>query len=84
MIPIVTIRVNPNAYDKKVVKLVDRVKAVAAVVRAYLHMDAETRDALQTHAPIVHVMYYHTKKGARNLARYAAWASQAGWECTIH
>ena len=84
MIPIVTIRVNPNAYDKKVVKLADRVKAVAAVVRAYLHMDAETRDALQTHAPIVHVMYYHTKEGARNLARYATWASQAGWECTIH
>ena len=84
MVPIVTIRANPNAYDKKVVKLADRVKAVAAVVRAYLHMDAETRDALQTHAPIVHVMYYHTKEGSRNLARYAAWATQAGWEYTVH
>ena len=84
MVPIVTIRVNPNAYDKAQVRLADRVKAVAAVVRAYLHMDAETRDALQTHAPIVHVMYYHTKEGARNLARYAAWAAQAGWEYTVH
>ena len=84
MIPIVTIRVNPNAYDKEIVHLADRVKAVAAVVRAYLHMDAETRDALQTHAPIVHVMYYHTKEGSRNLARYAAWAAQAGWEYTVH
>lgn len=84
MIPIVTIRVNPNAYDKEHVKLADRVKAVAAVVRAYLHMDAETRDALQTHAPIVHVMYYHSKEGSRNLARYAAWATQAGWEYTVH
>jgi len=84
MIPIVTIRMNPNAYDKEVVRLADRVKAVAAVVRAYLHMDAETRDALQTHAPIVHVMYYHTKEGAKNLAHYAAWAAQAGWEYTVH
>ena len=84
MIPIVTIRMNPNAYDKAQVRLADRVKAVAAVVRAYLHMDAETRDALQTHAPIVHVMYYHTKEGAKHLAHYAAWAAQAGWEYTVH
>jgi len=84
MIPIVTIRVNPNAYDKKIVKLPERVKAVAAVVRAYLHMDAETREALQTHAPIVHVLYYHTKEGAKNLAHYAAKAAEAGWQCTVH
>lgn len=84
MVPIVTIRMNPNAYDKKHVKLADRVKAVAALVRAYLHMDAETRDALQTHAPIVHVMYYHSKEGAKNLARYATWATQAGWAYTVH
>jgi hypothetical protein len=84
MIPIVTIRVNPNAYDEKVVRLPERVKAVAAVVRAYLHMDDETREALQTHAPIVHVLYYHTKEGARNLAHYAAKAASAGWQCTVH
>ncbi|MBD39695.1 MAG: hypothetical protein CMB11_04830 [Euryarchaeota archaeon] len=84
MIPIVTIRMNPNKYDKAQVRLADRVKAVAAVVRAYLHMDAETRDALQTHAPIVHVMYYHTKEGAKHLAHYAAWATEAGWEYTVH
>jgi hypothetical protein len=84
MLPIVTIRVNPNAYDKKIVKLPERVKAVAAVVRAYLQMDAETREALQTHAPIVHVLYYHTKEGARNLAHYAAKAAEAGWQCTVH
>jgi hypothetical protein len=47
-------------------------------------MDAETRDALQTHAPIVHVMYYHSKKGAKHLAHYAAWATQAGWAYTVH
>ena len=84
MIPIVTIRMNPNKYDKEHVKLADRVKAVAAVVRAYLHMDTETRDALQTHAPIVHVLYYHTQEGAKNLAHYAAKATQAGWEYTVH
>ena len=84
MLPIVTIRVNPNAYDKKGVRLPERVKKVAAVVRAYLQMDAETREAFQTHAPIVHVMYYHTKEGARNLAHYAAKAASAGWQCTVH
>ena len=84
MLPIVTIRVNPNAYDKKGVRLPERVKAVAAVVRAYLQMDAETREALQTHAPIVHVLYYHSKEGARNLAHYAAKAASAGWQCTVH
>ena len=51
---------------------------------AYLQMDAETREALQTHAPIVRVMYYHTKQGARNLAHYAAKAASAGWQCTVH
>ena len=84
MIPIVTIRVNPNAYDKAKIKLADRVQAVAAVVRAYLHMDAETRDALQTHAPIVHVMFYHTKEGAKHLARYASRATEVGWAYTEH
>ena len=84
MIPIVTIRMNPNKYDKEHVKLADRVKAVAAVVRAYLHMDAETREALQTHAPIVHVMFYHSKEGAKHLAHYAAKAASAGWVYTVH
>ena len=84
MIPIVTIRMNPNAYDKAKIKLTDRVKAVAAVVRAYLHMDAETRDALQTRAPIVHVMYYHTKEGAKHLERYASRATEVGWAYTEH
>ena len=84
MIPVVTIRMNPNAYDKAKIKLADRVKAVAAVVRAYLHMDAETRDALQTRAPIVHVMYYHTKEGAKHLERYASRATEVGWEYTEH
>lgn len=84
MIPIVTIRVNPNAYDKKVVKLPERIQAVAALANSYLHMDAEARTQLQTRAPIVHVMYYHTKEGAKNLAHYAAKAALAGWAYTAH
>jgi len=84
MIPIVTIRVNPNRYDKKVVKLPDRVKAVAAVVRLYLQMDNEARNELQTLTPIVHVMYYHTKQGAKILAHYATKAAEAGWDYTVH
>ena len=65
MVPIVTIRINPNAYDKKIVKLPERVEAAAALVNSYLHMDAEAIAKLQTHAPIVHVMYYHTKQGCQ-------------------
>ena len=84
MVPIVTIRVNPNAYDKKVVKLADRVEATAALVNSYLHMDAEAIATLQTHAPILHVLYYHTKQGAENLAHYAAKAALADWACTVH
>ena len=84
MIPIVTIRVNPNAYDKKIVKLSERVKAAAKLINSYLHMDAEAIAKLQTRAPIVHVMFYHTKEGAKNLAHYDAEAHRAGWEYTVH
>ena len=61
-----------------------KTKQGQAVVRAYLQMDAETREALQTHAPILHVMYYHTKQGAKNLKHMAAKAASAGWQCTVH
>lgn len=84
MIPIVTVRVNPNAYDKKVVKLPERIQAVAALANSYLHMDAEARAQLQTRAPIVHVMYYHTKEGAKHLAHYASKAALVGWAYTVH
>lgn len=84
MIPIITIRTNPNAYDKKTVHLPERVKAAAKLINSYLHMDAEAIAKLQTHAAIVHVMFYHTKEGAANLAHYATWAPRAGWEYTVH
>jgi hypothetical protein len=84
MIPVIVIRTNPNAYDKKIVKLPERVKAAAKLINSYLHMDAEAIAKLQTHAAIVHVMFYHTKEGAKNLAHYAKWAPQAGWEYTVH
>ena len=66
------------------VKLADRVEAAAALVNSYLHMDAEAIATLQTHAPILHVLYYHTKQGAENLAHYAAKAALADWACTVH
>ena len=84
MVPIVTVRLNPNAYNKRVVKLADRVEATAALVNSYLHMDAEAIAKLQTHAPILHVLYYHTKQGAENLTHYAAKAALAGWALTVH
>ena len=64
MIPVIVIRTNPNKYDKKIVKLPERVKAAAKLINSYLHMDAEAIAKLQTHAAIVHVMFYHTKQGA--------------------
>lgn len=84
MIPVIVIRTNPHAYDKKIVKLPERVKAAAKLINSYLHMDAEAIAKLQTHAPIVHVMFYHTKEGAANLAHYADKAPQAGWKYTVH
>jgi len=84
MVPIVTVRLNPNAYNKRVVKLADRVEATAALVNSYLHMDAEAIATLQTHAPILHILYYHTKQGAENLTHYAAKAALAGWALTVH
>lgn len=84
MIPVIVIRTNPNRYDKKNIALPERVKAAAKLINSYLHMDAEAIAKLQTHAPIVHVMFYHTKEGAANLAHYVTWAPQAGWEYTVH
>ena len=48
------------------------------------HLDAEALSKLQTHAPILHVLYYHSKDGAKHLAHYAAHAPSAGWEYTVH
>ena len=84
MVPIVLLRVNPNAYDGPRTHLKDRVKAAGALANSYLHMDAAARATLQTHAPIVHVLYYHSKQGAKNLAHYAAKAAKAGWAYTVH
>lgn len=85
MVPIVLLRINPNAYDgPKRTHLKDRVKAVAALANSYLHMDAVALATLQTNAPIVHVLYYHSKDGAKNLAHYAAKAAEAGWAYTVH
>ena len=84
MVAVVVIRFNPNAYDKAVVKLNDRIQFLADLVNAYTHLDAEGISKLQTHAPIVHVLYYHTKEGGKHLAHYVARAPSAGWEYTVH
>jgi hypothetical protein len=84
MVPIVTIRFNPNAYDKAIVKLADRVKVLADLANSYLHMNAAAIAKLQTHAPILHVLYYHFKEGGKNLAHYAQHTVSAGWAYTVH
>lgn len=85
MVPIVFVKFNPNAYDgPKRVKLDDRIAAVAELVNAYLHRSPAELAELPTKVPIVHVLYYHSKEGAKNLAHFAAVAPDAGWDYTVH
>ena len=84
MVPYVMIKVNPNAYDGPRAKLEDRVQAVADLFHSYAHLPASERAALPIHAPIVHVLFYHSKQGAKNLAHLATKAPEAGWTLTVH
>ena len=84
MVPVVLLRVNPNAYDGPRTKLEDRVQAVAALFHHYAHMPAAERAALPTHGPIVHILYYHSKEGAKNLAHLQQEGPKAGWTLTVH
>ena len=84
MVPVVVCRFNPNAYDKAVVKLDDRIGVLGKLINGYTHLDAEGTAKLQTHAPILHVLYYHTKDGGKHLAHYASKVVEAGWEYTVH
>jgi len=80
MVPIVFVKMNPNNYDKQLVRLDNRIAATAALVNSYLQKsEEEIALFLQTHAPIVHVLYYHSKEGAHHLAHFAAKAPAAGW-----
>jgi hypothetical protein len=84
MVPFVLLKLNPNAYDGPLTKLEARVRAVADRFHSYAHMAAAEREALPTHGPIVHVLYYHSKQGAQNLAHLRAVAPKAGWTLTVH
>ena len=84
MVPFVIVKVNPNAYDGPRTNLADRVQAVADLVNSYVRMPAAERAALPTHGPIVHIMYYHSKKGAKNLAHLAEAPSVAKWTLHVH
>lgn len=80
MVPIVFVKMNPNNYDKKLVRLDERIAVTATLVNSYLQKsEEEIKLFLQTHAPIVHVLYYHSKEGAQHLAHFAAKAPAAGW-----
>ena len=84
MVPIVFVKFNPNAYDgPKHVKLDDHIAAVAELVNAYLHRSPTELAELPTKVPIVHVLYYHSKEGAKNLAHFADVAPAAGWAYTV-
>ena len=82
--PIVTIKVNPNEYDGPRTPLAKRVDAVVARFHEYAHMTVDELEDLGCHTPIVHVMYYHSKKAATNLAYLATHAREAGWRYTVN
>ena len=84
MVPFVILKINPNAYDGPLTKLETRVQAVADLFHSYAHLPASERAALPIHAPIVHVLYYHSKEGAKNLAHLREVAPEAGWTLTVH
>ena len=84
MVPFIVIRANTNAYDGGRVPLKERAAVVGRLMNYYAHMPPEDVAKLQTHAPIVHVLYYHSKEGGRNLAHYAEKAAEAGWEYHVH
>jgi len=84
MVPFVMIKLNPNAYDGPLTKLETRVQAVADLFHSYAHLPASEREALPIHAPIVHILYYHSKEGAKNLAHLREVAPEAGWTLTVH
>ena len=84
MVPLIILKVNPNAYDGPRTKLETRVQAVADLFHSYAHLSAAERAALPTHGPIVHVLYYHSKDGAKNLAHLREEAPEAGWTLTVH
>ena len=84
MVPLVILKMNPNAYDGPRTKLETRVQAVADLFHSYAHLPASERAALPIHAPIVHVLYYHSKEGAKNLAHLREVAPEAGWTLTVH
>ena len=84
MVPLIIIKMNPNAYDGPRTKLETRVQAVADLFHSYAHLPASERAELPIHAPIVHVLYYHSKEGAKNLAHLREVAPEAGWTLTVH
>ena len=84
MVPFVMIKLNPSAYDGPRTKLETRVQAVADLFHSYAHLPAAERAELPIHAPIVHVLYYHSKEGAKNLAHLREVAPEAGWTLTVH
>ena len=84
MVPIVFVKLNPNAYDGPRTGLDARVATVAALVNSYAHKSADELEDLDCRAPIVHVLYYHSKEGAPLLAHFAAKAPAAGWAYTVH
>ena len=45
-------------------------RVYTTLVNVYLHKSEAEIEALHTHAPIVHVLYYHSKHGAANLAHF--------------
>ena len=78
--PIVFLKVNLNAYDGPHTTLDERIKATAKLTNSYLQKTKAEIKALQTKAPIVHVLYYHSKESGNNLAHFEEPSKPAKWE----
>jgi hypothetical protein len=73
MIPVIFLKVNPDACDvKPAIKVETRVRMAAKLANHYLQMDAAARAALPTDRPIVHCLYYHSKQGKHILDYFDA------------
>jgi hypothetical protein len=76
MVPIIFVKVNPNACDVvPPVKYDDRVRTAAALINGYLH----ERIAAPTDRPTVHCLFYHSVEGGPHLAHFDAHAGAWDW-----
>jgi len=84
MIPILFLKLNPNACDSNPsVPLSNRLGVSAGIMNRFLNMEepqiAEMCHRGMNQAPIVQCLYYHSQDGGHILEHFDEHASSAGW-----